>query len=202
MIKKLFSHLKTPFLLTLVFGLICGFIYPVVVTAVGQVIFPHQARGSQVTYQGKVVGSALIGQDFSSDRFLHGRPSAIHYNTYNAKLKTVKVASGSQNLAPSNPALKSRVQHDLNAFLSQNKTIHKEALPADLVTSSGSGLDPEISPQSARLQIPRLARTTGLSTATLKGIIAQHTKGKLLGFIGEERVNVLAVNLELEARAK
>ncbi|VTS24554.1 potassium-transporting ATPase subunit C [Streptococcus pseudoporcinus] len=199
---KICSYIKRPVRLTLLFGAVCGIIYPLLITGLGQFLFPFQANGSQIKLHEEPIGTALIGQEFSSAAFLHGRPSAIHYNTYSreevATGQRPVITSGSQNLAPSNPKLKARVQQELALFLKENPTVSVKDIPADLVTTSGSGLDPEISPESAKLQIPRIARKTGISPSRLEKIINAHTATKVLGFLGEDRVSVLEVNLAIK----
>ena len=197
MLKKI----KTPILVTLVFILICGIIYPLTVTGIGQLVFHHQANGSLIDVDGKIVGSELVGQDFKDERFMKCRPSAVNYNTYTEAEKTSGsyggVSSGSKNYGPSNKDLIKRVEEDMKIFLENNPGIKKEDIPTDLLTASGSGLDPHISPDSAKIQIPRLVRTTGLSKEVLTTIVEENTKGKVLGLFGEETVNVLMVNLEI-----
>lgn len=201
--KELFGKLKTPLLITLV--LMVFLIYPLLITGVGQVLFPNQANGSLIKdSEGKVVGSSLIGQSFEKNYYMKGRPSAVNYNTYTkeeAQTGRYKgVASGSQNLAPSNPELKKRVEADINTFLKANPTIKKSELPANLMTSSASGLDPHISPESAKIQISALSKSTGLSDKTLQTIIDKNTTSSFLGFLGEKTVNVLKVNLDISER--
>lgn len=199
--KKIYNELKTPFLVTVVFTVICGLFYPLLTTGLGQSIFPHQAKGSLIVYRGKVIGSELIGQQFSEEEFMKGRPSAVNYNTYNSKEKFdgkyLGVSSGSQNLSSSNPLLKKRVESDLKNFLNNNPSINKEDIPADLLTSSGSGLDPNISQQSALIQIPQISKSSGISIDNLRKIVDRSTQNKTLGFLGEKTVNVLKVNLEI-----
>ncbi len=199
--RKIFKELKTPFLVTVIFTVICGLFYPLLITGLGQSIFPYQANGSLIVNKGKVIGSELIGQQFSDQEFMKGRPSAVNYNTYTAKEKSegkyLGVASGSQNLSPSNPLLKKRVESDLKNFLNNNPSINKKDIPTDLLTSSGSGLDPSISQQSALIQIPQISKSTGISVDNLKKIIDKNTQNKTLGFLGEKTVNVLKVNLEI-----
>ncbi|MCJ7968719.1 MAG: K(+)-transporting ATPase subunit C [Lactococcus lactis] len=199
--RKIFKELKTPFLVTVVFTVICGLFYPLLITGLGQSIFPYQANGSLIVNKGKVIGSELIGQQFSDQEFMKGRPSAVNYNTYTAKEKSegkyLGLASGSQNLSPSNPLLKKRVESDLKNFLNNNPSINKKDIPTDLLTSSGSGLDPSISQQSALIQIPQISKSTGISVDNLKKIIDKNTQNKTLGFLGEKTVNVLKVNLEI-----
>lgn len=199
--RKIFKELKTPFLVTVVFTVVCGLFYPLLITGLGQSIFPYQANGSLIVNKGKVIGSELIGQQFSDEEFMKGRPSAVNYNTYTAKEKSegkyLGVASGSQNLSPSNPLLKKRVESDLKKFLNNNPSIKKKDIPTDLLTSSGSGLDPSISQQSALIQIPQISKSTGISVSNLKKIVGKNTQNKTLGFLGEKTVNVLKINLEI-----
>ncbi|MDW8802129.1 K(+)-transporting ATPase subunit C [Clostridium sp. A1-XYC3] len=198
--------IKKAFLLSIVLLIICGIGYPLLMTGLSQLVFPRQAKGSIIEIGGKKVGSEVLGQSFSDARFFKGRPSAVNYNTYTeadtkpdneGKTAYSGVSSGSQNLAPSNPALAERVQKDMDAFLKANPDIRKDQLPADLLTASGSGLDPHISPKAAQLQIPAIAKATGIGEVQLNKIIDKYTDGKQLGIFGEPRVNVLKANLEI-----
>ena len=193
--------MKKPFLITLVLLLICGLAYPLLLTGISQIIFPHQANGSLIMADGQAVGSELIGQDFTDARFMKCRPSAVNYNTYAQSDKEsgnyAGIGSGSKNYAPTNPELISRVKTDIDKFLKANPSIKKEAIPTDLLTASGSGLDPHISPASAAVQIPALIEATGLPRETLEAIVKKNTQGKFLGIFGEETVNVLNVNLDI-----
>lgn len=191
---------------SLVLILICGIAYPLVMTGLSQLIFHKQANGSIIQYKGKPVGSELLGQAFSDTRFFHGRVSSVNYNTY--KLEDTKpgkdgrvayagVGSGSANLAPSNPALVDRVTKDIDSFLKANPGAKKEDIPTDLLTSSGSGLDPNISPAAARIQIPAISKATGISSSKLEKIVAKCTEDRQLGIFGESRVNILKANLEI-----
>ncbi|WP_312642873.1 K(+)-transporting ATPase subunit C [Hydrogenoanaerobacterium sp.] len=195
---------KNAVLLTVVLMLVCGLAYPLLVTGIGQVLFPSQANGSLVEVNGKAVGSRLVGQDFKDDRFMKCRPSAVNYNTYTQEQKAdgsySGVGSGSNNYAPSNKALANRVEQDISTFLKRNPDVKQEDIPTDLLTASGSGLDPHISPASAKVQIPALSKATGLTEAELTEIVDAHTNEKLLGVFGEETVNVLLVNLEIFER--
>lgn len=200
--------LKRTVILSLILMLLCGVLYPLAMTAVGQLLFPNQANGSMITVNGNVVGSAQIGQNFTDARFLKGRPSAYSYNTYipadlvpDAQGNTAYagVGSGSQNLAPTNPALVERVQADIDAFLAANPTVKREDIPTDLMTASGSGLDPHISPASAAIQLPAIAAATGLTEAELQAFVDHNTTGRLLGIFGEPTVNVLKTNIEIAA---
>lgn len=193
--------IKKPFLVTLVLLLVCGLAYPLLLTGISQIIFPHQANGSLIAADGQIVGSELIGQDFTDARFMKCRPSAVNYNTYTQADKEsgdyTGVGSGSKNYAPTNPELVKRVETDITKFLKANPTVKKENIPTDLLTASGSGLDPHISPASAAVQIPALIEATGLPKETLETIVKKNTQGKFLGIFGEETVNVLNVNLDI-----
>ena len=193
--------IKKPFLVTLVLLLICGLAYPLLLTGISQIIFPHQANGSLIAADGQTVGSELIGQDFTDVRFMKCRPSAVNYNTYTQSDKErgnyAGIGSGSKNYAPTNPELIKRVKTDIDKFLKANPSVKKEAIPTDLLTASGSGLDPHISPASAAVQIPALIEATGLPRETLEAIVKKNTQGKFLGVFGEETVNVLNVNLDI-----
>jgi K+-transporting ATPase ATPase C chain len=200
------SIIKSSLLMTLVLIVICGVAYPLLITGIGQVAFKDKANGSIVEFNGKAAGSKLIGQSFTDPRFFQGRISAVNYNTYietdkktdnSGKAAYTGVASGSANLAPSNPALTERVKKDLEAFLESHPTIKQEDIPADLLTSSGSGLDAEISPQAASIQIDAVSKASGIDKKTLEDIVAKNTEGRSLGVFGDERVNVLLVNLDI-----
>ena len=188
-------------MVSLALMVICGFAYPVLMTGISQAVFPEQANGSLVSVNGRNVGSALVGQNFTDPRFMKCRPSAYNYNTYTQEAKEsgsyAGVASGSQNLAATNPALAERVAKDLAAFLEANPDIKKEDIPTDLLTASGSGLEPYISPRAAAVQIPALVRSTGLSQDKLESIVKKNTKEKFLGIFGGETVNVLLVNIDI-----
>lgn len=191
---------------TIVLFFLCGFAYPLALTGISQLIFNHQANGSIIENKGQAVGSELLGQQFSDPRFFHGRVSAVNYNTYKPEDKTPDkngktaysgVASGSANLAPSNPALVDRVKKDKDVFLKANPDVKKEDIPTDLLTSSGSGLDPHISPEAAKIQIPVISKATGISTEELGKIVEKYTEGRALGIFGEPRFNVLKANIEI-----
>lgn len=199
------------FIVSLILLLICGFIYPLGITGISQLLFHKQANGSIVYYNGKPVGSELLGQAFTDPRFFHGRISAINYNTYKKKeLKPDKsgktaytgVASGSSNLAPSNPALEERVKKDIAEFLKANPGVKQENIPTDLLTCSGSGIDPDISPEAAKIQIPAISKATGIGKKDLESIVKRCTKGRSLFIFGEPRVNVLKANMEIAGRLK
>ncbi len=198
--------LKRSILISVVLLILCGIIYPLAMTGISQLVFNKKANGSMIFVNGKEVGSELIGQSFTDPRFFHGRVSAVNYNTYteadtkpdkNGKAAYTGVSSGSQNLAPSNKALTDRVQKDMDEFLKSHPGVKKEDIPTDLLTSSGSGLDPNISPESAKIQIPAVSKATGISEAELQNIVNKYTEGRALGIFGEPRVNVLKVNLEI-----
>jgi K+-transporting ATPase ATPase C chain len=176
---------------TLITTLVFGLLYPLVVTMFSQLIFPHQANGSLVVKDGKVIGSKLIAQAFTGDQYFHPRPSAAG-NGYDP------TSSSASNLAPTNQALVTRVQQEVAKLQKENPGA---AIPADLVTTSGSGLDPDISPAAADFQIPRVAKARGISPDDLRRIVARHTQQRQLGLLGEPRVNVLELNLDLDASA-
>ena len=201
-IKKIISPLRTVFVFAAVMLVLCGLAYPLAMTGLGQLMFSSQANGSIIYADGgKAVGSSLIGQDFTDARFMKCRPSAVNYNTYTDEQKSdgiyTGIRTGSDNYAPSNPKLAARIEADIEKFLAANPTVKKEDIPADLITASGSGLDPHISPESAEIQIPALAVNTGLSEQRLEQFVKDNTKGKFLGIFGEKTVNVLGVNLEI-----
>lgn len=198
---NLFNNIKQAFLLSIVFIIICGFCYPLLLTGLGQLIFPWQANGSIIEKNGVAVGSELVGQNFTDVRFMKGRPSAVDFNTYTEQNKKDGLyqgpASGSYNYAPSNPALKERVELDMADFLKNNPEKQTQDVPGDLLTASGSGLDPHISPAAALVQITALASNTGLPESKLAEIVQKNTQKKLLGIFGEDTVNVLKVNLDI-----
>jgi K+-transporting ATPase ATPase C chain len=203
--------IKKSILLSITFMILCGIIYPLAMTGVSQLFFKKQANGSMITVDGKEVGSELIGQNFTDPKFFRGRVSAVNYNTYteadtkadkDGKIAYTGVASGSQNLAVSSKNLQDRVQKDIEEFLKTHPTVKKEDIPTDLLTSSGSGLDPDISPEAAKIQITAVSKASGIAETKLKEIIAKYTEGKDLGVFGEDRVNVLKVNLEIESILK
>ena len=184
------SQLRPALVMTGLFTLVLGLAYPLAITGVAQAVFPSQANGSLVrSADGVVQGSSLIGQPFAEARYLHPRPSAAG-DGYNA------AGSSGSNLGPLNPDLAERVKTDADAIRAETGA---SAIPADAVTASGSGLDPDISPAYATLQAPRIAVARGLTTAQVQGMIDTHTQGRLLGFIGQPRVNVLMTNRALDA---
>jgi potassium-transporting ATPase KdpC subunit len=180
--------------------LITGLAYPLAMTGIAEVIFPRQAQGSLIEQDGKVVGSALIGQEFDSDKYFHGRPSATTAPDPNDSTKTVPAPynaanSGGSNLGPSNKALIDRVQGDLDKLKAENPSM---PVPQDLVTTSASGLDPHISPEAALFQVPRIAKVRNLPEDRVRQLVADNTEGRLFGLLGEPRVNVLQLNLALD----
>ena len=180
--------------------LITGLVYPLAMTGIAQVIFPYRAQGSLIERDGKVVGSELIGQQFTSDKYFHGRPSATTAPDPADPNKTVAAPynaanSGGSNLGPSNKALIDRVQDDIDKLKQENPLA---PVPADLVTTSASGLDPEISPAAAYFQVPRVAKARNLAEDRLRQLVSDHIEGRFLGLLGEPRVNVLLLNLALD----
>ena len=202
--KNMFKQIKTPLKLSLAMFIICGLIYPMMMTGLSQIIFPQQANGSLIKMDGKVVGSELVGQDFTDERLFHCRPSAVNYNTFTQKEgnKQIIPSSGSENLASSNPKLEKRINEDIKKFLQENPTIKKEDIPADIITASGSGLDPHISVDAARVQMDRVSKNTHISKTELEKLIKDNTENKLLGIFGEEKVNVLKLNLSIMREIK
>src|SRR5579863_3923585 len=180
--------------------LITGLVYPLAMTGIAQIVFPGQAQGSLIERDGKIVGSALIGQDFTSDKYFHGRPSATTAPDPKDSTKTVAAPynaanSGGSNLGPSNKALIDRVQGDLAKLKQENPAA---PVPLDLVTTSASGLDPDISPEAAQFQVPRIAKARNLPENRVRELVADQTEGRFLGLLGEPRVNVLLLNLALD----
>src|SRR6185369_5528305 len=189
---KSMKNFVTAVLMTLVTTILLGLGYPLVVTGLAQVIFPDKANGQLIrNADGIVIGSRLIGQPFSSPGYFRSRPSAAGANGYDAS------ASSGSNLGPTNPKLIDRVKADVARLEAENPG---KWVPIDLVTTSASGLDPHISPAAAEFQIPRVARERGMSEEELRQIVAAHTEGRQFGFLGEPRVNVLELNLDLDSR--
>lgn len=179
--------------LSIVTFLLCGLAYPLAVTGLAQAAFGHQANGSLIAnpHGGKPLGSALIGQKFEGPRWFHGRPSSIDYKAE---------SSGASNLGPTSRTLADRIATDTARLRKQNPSVGTAALPVDLVTTSGSGLDPDITPASALLQVPRVAAARALAPDRVRQLVLDHVKGRDLGLFGEPRVNVLALNLALEGQ--
>jgi K+-transporting ATPase ATPase C chain len=179
---------KTSILFTLVTAVIFGLAYPFAITGLAHVFFPRQADGSLILHNGEIIGSSLIAQSFTSDRYFHPRPSAAG-NGYDA------TASGGSNLAQTNAKLIARIQGDIDKLEKENPG---KPVPIDLVTTSASGLDPDITPDDAYYQAPRVAKARGVAPATIEALIKQHIEQRTLGFLGEPRVNVLELNLALD----
>jgi potassium-transporting ATPase KdpC subunit len=186
------SELKPAIMITIVFTIITGIAYPLAVTGIAQTLFHHQANGSLIEQNGKVIGSELIAQNFTKPEYFHPRPSAAGSNGYDA------TASGGSNLGPTNPALNDRLTKDAAQFHKDNPDF-AGPIPADAITTSGSGLDPEISPANALAQAPRVAKARGLSTDSVVALVNTSTQQRDLGILGEARVNVLKLNLALDA---
>jgi K+-transporting ATPase ATPase C chain len=183
--------------------LITGLIYPLAMTGLAGVIFPYKAQGSMIERDGKVVGSELIGQEFNSEKYFHGRPSATTAPDPNDSSKTVPAPynaanSGGSNLGPTNKALIERVQGDVDKLKQENPSA---PVPIDLVTTSGGGLDPHISPAGALFQVPRVAKARNLPEDQVRKLVDENTEGRMFGLLGEPRVNVLALNLALDRAA-
>jgi K+-transporting ATPase ATPase C chain len=197
-------EIRPAIILLLALTLITGLAYPLAMTAVAGIVFPKQAEGSLIEKDGKVVGSALIGQAFKSDRYFHGRPSATTAPDPNDATKTVPApynaaSSGGSNLGPTSKALNDRIREDVERLKAENPRM---PVPVDLVTASGSGLDPDISPEAADFQVPRDAKARSLPEERVRQLVAGNTQGRLGGLIGEPRINVLALNLALDAASK
>jgi K+-transporting ATPase ATPase C chain len=197
-------EIRPAIILLLALTVITGLAYPLAITAVAGAIFPKQAEGSLIERDGKVVGSALIGQEFKSDKYFHGRPSATVAPDPNDSTKTVPAPynaanSGGSNLGPTSKALNDRVKGDVEKLKAENPS---QAVPIDLVTTSASGLDPDISPEGALFQVPRVAKARNLPEERVRELVTEHTEGRLGGLLGEARVNVLALNLALDAASK
>jgi potassium-transporting ATPase KdpC subunit len=187
----------------LLLTLITGLAYPLAITAIAGVVFPRQAAGSLIERDGHVVGSALIGQEFDSDKYFHGRPSATVAPDPKDSTKTVPAPynaanSGGSNLGPTSKALNDRLKGDVDKLKAENPS---QPVPVDLVTTSASGLDPDISPEAALFQVPRVAKARSMPEDQVRSLVAEKTEGRLAGVLGEPRVNVLALNLALDAVA-
>ena len=198
------AHLRPAAVLFVALTLLTGLVYPAAMTGIAATLFPRQAAGSLVERDGIVVGSALLGQSFASPRYFHGRPSATTAPDPQDATKTVPSpynASNSMgsNLGPTNAALLDRVRGDVDTLKAENPGA---PVPQDLVTTSASGLDPHISPEAAAFQVPRVARARTLPEADVQRLVAEHTAGRLAGLLGEPRVDVLALNLALDAASR
>jgi K+-transporting ATPase ATPase C chain len=197
------KEIRPAIVLLVALTLITGVIYPFAMTGIASAIFPIQSQGSLVAENGKIVGSALIGQEFKSDRYFHGRPSATVSPDPNDTTKTVTApynaaSSGGSNLGPTNKSLIERVQGDMDRLQQENPSAE---VPIDLVTTSGSGLDPHISPAAALFQVPRVAKARKMSEDSVRRLVDEQVEGRTLGILGEPRVNVLALNLALDRAA-
>ncbi|MBV9558859.1 MAG: K(+)-transporting ATPase subunit C [Bradyrhizobium sp.] len=197
-------EIRPAVVLLLLLTLITGLAYPLAITAIAGVIFPDQAQGSLIRRDGKVVGSALIGQQFRSDQYFHGRPSATTAPDPNDSTKTVPAPynaanSGASNLGPTSKALADRVKDDVEKLKAEKPG---SPVPVDLVTTSASGLDPDISPEAALFQVPRVAKARNLPEGRVRALVNDNIRGRLAGLLGEPRVNVLALNLALDAASR
>jgi potassium-transporting ATPase KdpC subunit len=193
-------EIRPAVVLIIALTLITGLIYPLLITGFAQVVFPYQAHGSLIESDGKVVGSLLIGQAFTEDKYFHGRPSATTAPDAVDLSKTVPkpynaANSGGSNLGPTNKALVERVAEDVEKRKQENPSA---PVPIDLVTTSGSGLDPHISPEAALFQVPRVAKARGMAENRLRQLVGEHTEGRTFFLLGEPRVNVLALNMALD----
>ncbi len=194
------SSLRPAIMMIILMTIVTGLAYPLAMTGIAELVFPYQAQGSLIVKNGKVVGSELIGQNFTSDKYFHPRPSATMDTDPNDSTKTIPAPynaanSSGSNLAPTAKALVDRVKGDVDKLKAENPGA---PIPADLVTTSGSGLDPHISPTAAQFQVPRIAKARNLPEATVSALVAAHTEGALFGLLGELRVNVLELNLALD----
>ena len=199
----MFREIRPAIVLLVALTLITGLAYPLAMTGVAGAIFPKQAAGSLIERDGKVVGSALIGQEFKDDKYFHGRLSATTAPDPADSTKTVPAPynaanSGGSNLGPTSKALADRVKEDVDKLKAENPA---SPVPIDLVTTSASGLDPDISPEGAMFQVPRVAKARNMAEERVRELVTQNTKGRLVGILGEPRVNVLTLNLALDAAA-
>jgi K+-transporting ATPase ATPase C chain len=197
------KEIRPAILILVLLTVITGLAYPLAMTAIAGVIFPKQAQGSLIERDGKVVGSALIGQEFKDDKYFHGRPSATTAPDPADSTKTVPAPynaanSGGSNLGPTSKTLDDRVKQDVDKLKAENPNT---PVPIDLVTTSGSGLDPEISPEAALFQVPRVAKARNMPEDRIRALVTENTEGRLIGLLGEPRVNVLELNLALDAAA-
>jgi potassium-transporting ATPase KdpC subunit len=197
------KELRPAIVILVVLTIVTGLIYPLAMTGAAQALFPYQAQGSLIRDDGKIIGSVLIGQEFAADKYFHGRPSATTAPDPKDASKTVPapynaINSMGSNLGPTSQALADRLRQDVATLKAQNLSV---TVPVDLVTTSSSGLDPDISPQAAQFQASRVAKARNLPEALIRALIDSQTEGRSLGFLGEPRVNVLRLNLALDQRA-
>jgi K+-transporting ATPase ATPase C chain len=194
------KEIRPAIVLLVALALITGLIYPLALTAIAGAVFPHQAQGSLIEQNGKVIGSALIGQVFSDNKYFHGRPSATMAPDPKDPSKTVDAPynaanSGGSNMGPTSKALAERLKGDVGRLQKENPS---QTVPIDLVTTSGSGLDPDISPEAARFQAPRIAKARGLPVSRVQALVENQIEDRTFGLLGEPRVNVLKLNLALD----
>lgn len=196
-------EIRPAIILLILLMLITGLAYPLAMTAIAGAIFPKQAQGSLIEKDGKVIGSSLIGQEFKDDKYFHGRPSATTAPDPADSSKTVSAPynaanSGGSNLGPTSKALNDRIKEDVGKLQAENPAA---SVPADLVTTSASGLDPDISPEAALFQVPRVAKARKMPEAQVRQLVGEYSQGRMAGLLGEPRVNVLALNLALDGAA-
>ena len=195
------KEIRPAIVMMVCFTVLTGLAYPLAMTGIAQVVFPRQANGSLIEKDGKVIGSELIGQNFAEDKYFHGRPSATTDTDPKDATKTIPAPynaanSSGSNAGPTSKALIERIQGDVEKLKAENPNA---AVPVDLVTTSASGLDPDITPVAALFQVPRIAKARGLPEAKIRDLVTQHVEGRFLGLIGEARVNVMRLNMALDA---